>query len=76
VEHEINSGHNDVEEPAVAATDNTRRDALRKIGIYGAFTTPVLMGLLKADAALAASPIGEPIQGECSIGPPPTCTFS
>lgn len=71
--HEIDPGQSGVEEPV--PTDAARRAALRKLGIYGAFTAPVLMGLLKADAAVAASPIGDPIHGECTTDPP-NCEFT
>ena len=52
-----------------------RREALRKIGMYSAVTAPVLLGVLSAERAVAQTPIGDPIKGECTVSPP-NCTFS
>jgi hypothetical protein len=51
-----------------------RREALRKIGVYGAVAAPTLVAVLSADRAVAQSPIGPPITGVCTVQPP-SCEF-
>ncbi|MGH7246592.1 MAG: hypothetical protein ACREH9_00665 [Pseudomonadota bacterium] len=36
-------------------TDEGRREALKKLGIYGAYTAPALMVMLRSGKAVAAS---------------------
>jgi len=49
-------------EPDPAELERFRSDrfsATRRIAVYGAFTAPVLLALLRADKAIAASGLGE-----------------
>lgn len=52
----------------------SRREALVRLGIYGAFTAPALLAVLQSSKAQAQSPIGDPINGVCTIDPP-ECHF-
>lgn len=45
-------------EPEDHGLDERRRDALKKIGLFGAYTAPVMLAMLKSSKALAASPGG------------------
>ena len=40
-----------------------RRGTLVRLGLYGAATAPALLTVLKANKAMAQSPIGPPIPG-------------
>lgn len=52
-----------------------RREALRKLGTYGAVAAPALLAVLSADRAQAVTVFGPPITGECTVSPTPDCTF-
>jgi hypothetical protein len=49
--------------PESAGSDERRREALKKIGLFGAYTAPAMVGLLKSTKALAASGV----EGCCSV---------
>ncbi|MEK4032852.1 hypothetical protein WOC76_01980 [Methylocystis sp. IM3] len=42
---------------AASLSDVERREALKKIGRYAAYAAPLMVGLLKADAARAGIPV-------------------
>lgn len=52
-----------------------RREALRKLGTYGAVAAPALLAVLSADRAQAVTVFGPPITGVCTVSPTPDCTF-
>ena len=55
-----------------------RREALRKLGTYGAagaVAAPALLAVLSSDRAQAQTVFGPPITGVCTVSPTPDCTF-
>lgn len=72
--------HQDEERPPspdVGGQDKlaARREALLKLGTYGAVAAPALLAVLSADRAQAVTVFGPPITGECTVSPTPACTF-
>ena len=49
------SNEHEIEAPAVGAIDDSRREALGKLGKYGAVTGLALLGMMTATKAPAAS---------------------
>jgi hypothetical protein len=47
-----------------------RREVLAKLGLYGAVSAPILVGVLKAEKAVAQT-VGIP--GDCDPGDPGSC---
>ena len=60
--------------PAEDGKLSSRREALARLGVYGAITAPAMLAMLQSARAQAQSPIGDPINGVCTVDPP-HCEF-
>ena len=51
----MNSSEQKVETPAVLSEEDTRREALKKMGKYAVYTAPLMLGMMEAAKAQVAS---------------------
>ena len=49
------SANENQKSPAVLSEEDTRREALKKMGKYAAYTAPIMLGMMEAAKAQAAS---------------------